>query len=91
MKRYCAYNGLVVLAFLLLWAALVIIEVKVGVFKFLKWVLGATWVTTLNGRYSLHERRVIPEQLPALMGITFGTTTIITSTITIFMGFAFGE
>ena len=37
MKRYFAYNGLVVVAFLLLWIALVVIEVKASPFKFLKW------------------------------------------------------
>lgn len=38
MKRYCMYNGMVALGFLLFWAGLVVTEVKVEPLPFLKWI-----------------------------------------------------
>ena len=38
MKRLCAYNSLVALAFVLLWALLVVVEVKVRLFWFLSYI-----------------------------------------------------
>src|SRR6266540_1694673 len=38
MKRFCAYNILVVVVFLLLWSLLVVFEVKVGLYAFLKYI-----------------------------------------------------
>lgn len=38
MKRFVAYNGLVALAFLLLWMLLVFIEVCIGRFRFLTFI-----------------------------------------------------
>jgi len=38
MKRFLAYNGLVAVVFLLLWVLLVIVEVKISLFWFLKYI-----------------------------------------------------
>jgi len=38
MKRLCAYNGLVALAFALLWVLLVGVEVKIRLFWFLSYI-----------------------------------------------------
>ncbi len=38
MKRLCAYNSLVALAFVLLWALLVVVEVKIRLFWFLSYI-----------------------------------------------------
>ena len=43
MKRFCAYNGLVAVVFLLLWVLLVVVEVKVRLY----WFLGPLFFVSL--------------------------------------------
>ncbi len=43
MKRFCTYNGLVAVAFLLLWVLLVVVEVKIRLF----WFLGPLFFASL--------------------------------------------
>src|SRR6266496_6429689 len=38
MKRFCAYNGLVAVAFLLLWVLLVVVEVRIHLYWFLSYL-----------------------------------------------------
>ena len=38
MKRLCKYNGIVAFAFVLLWALLVVVEVKIRLFWFLSYI-----------------------------------------------------
>jgi hypothetical protein len=38
MKRFLAYNSLVVVTFLALWILLVVVEVKINLFSFLKFI-----------------------------------------------------
>ena len=38
MKRFLAYNSLVVVIFLALWILLVVVEVKINLFSFLKFI-----------------------------------------------------
>src|SRR6266487_2417813 len=38
MKRFCTYNGLVALGFLLLWVLLVVVEVKIHLYWFLSYI-----------------------------------------------------
>ena len=49
MKRYCTHNGLVAVVFLLLWFGLVLIEVKVGRYGFLKWIYAASLLLVFIG------------------------------------------
>src|SRR3989442_8219700 len=39
MKRLCTYNGLVAVAFVLLWVLLVVVEVKIRLFWFLGYII----------------------------------------------------
>ena len=38
MKRFCVYNSLVAVAFLLLWVLLVLVEVKIQLYWFLSYI-----------------------------------------------------
>jgi hypothetical protein len=56
MRRYCAYNSLVAVAFLLFWAGLVVIEVRVALFWFLRLMYIASLLLVFVGFFAASRR-----------------------------------
>jgi len=58
MKRLCAYNGVVALAFALLWVLLVLVEVKVRLYWFLSYIFFASLPLVFVGFFFASWRAV---------------------------------
>jgi hypothetical protein len=83
MKRYFAYNGVVALAFLLLWATLVIVEVKMGTVGFLKLIYVGSLPCVFICCFLAGRHALTPSRHPVGFAIL---SALIISPLLIFLG-----
>ena len=76
MKRFCAYNGLVAVVFLLLWSLLVVVEVKVALFSFLKYVF-FTSLPLLFGSFFVASWRALRSSSQNAVAIALASSVVI--------------
>ena len=84
MKRFCAYNGLVALAFVLLWILLVVLEVKIRLFGFLSYIFFGSLPLVFVSFFFASWRALKPKsEHPA--GIA-GLSSLVITPVFIFVG-----
>ena len=84
MKRYCSYNGLVVVGFLLFWMLLVIIEVKIALFGFLRWIYVGSLLLVFLGFFGA-SLRALRGSSKHPMGLA-ALSSLLVSPVFIFLG-----
>ena len=84
MKRLCAYNGLVALAFVLLWVLLVVVEVKIRLFWLLSYIFVGSLPLAFVGFFFASWRALKPKsEHPAG---TAGLLSVLITPVFIFVG-----
>ena len=84
MRRFAAYNGMVAAAFLLLWVLLVVVEVKISLFWFLKYVYAASLPLVFVG-FFLAVRRAMGSSSKDPIAISV-VSSLAMSPVLIFVG-----
>ena len=93
MKRFCTYNGLVALGFLLLWVLLALVEVKIHVYGFLSYIFFGSLPLVFAGFFfaswrAFHERSGSRAVLGALSSAVLSPIFILSCVVAV-TGFKF--
>ena len=88
MKRFCAYNGLVAVAFLLLWVLLVVVEVKIRLYWFLSYIFFGSLPLVFVGFFfaswrAFRDRSEYPAVFAVLSSIVMSPVFIVVGVVAV--------